>query len=151
MPNFDLSPKAIEALTAYLEGLHGQQNDASREWEFNTNFFLNNRADRRGQLIFRRLACWSCHGEEGRGGIGNPNAAPAEMVPDLRNAANEYPLAELTQLLSARQYPNKLEPNGDAPPFFCPDYGGVLTEFEREDLYEYLVGLAPKKRVFSFR
>lgn len=151
MPNFHLEPEGIEAITAYLEHLNGQENERSREWEFNTNFFLNNRPDRRGELVFRRLACWSCHGEEGRGGIRNPNAAPAELMPDLQNAANKYALDELKSLMSSRRNSEKLEPSGPAPPFFCPDYSGVLGEGELEDLYAYLTKLAPKKQLFKFR
>lgn len=151
MPNFQLQPEAIGALTSYLESLRGQSNRESREWEFNVNFILNNRADRRGELVFRRLACWSCHGEEGRGGIRNPNAGPAEDMPSLQEAANSYTLDELKQLVSTRRNSEKLDPNREAPPFSCPDYSAVLTDDEFEDLYAYLVKLAPKKRVFRFR
>ncbi len=151
MPNLHLPPEGIESLTAYLERLNGQANQASQEWEFNVNFFLNNRTDRRGELVFRRLACWSCHGEEGRGGIRNPNAAPNEVMPDLREAANKYALEELRALVSTRRAPEKKDPNGPAPPFFCPDYGGVLADAEFEDLYAYLGKLAPKKQLFRFR
>lgn len=151
MPNFHLPPEGIEGLTAYLDRLNGQENQQSREWEFNVNFFLNNRANRRGELVFRRVACWSCHGEEGRGGVRNPNAAPAELMPDLRNTTNQYSLDELKQLMSTRRAAEKLDPNGAAPPFFCPDYQGVLTGDEFEDLYAYFVSLAPKKRTFKFK
>lgn len=151
MPNFQLPPNAIEALTSYLESLRGQRNTESQEWEFNVNFVLNNRADRRGELVFRRLACWSCHGEEGRGGIRHPNAAPVENMPPLLEAANNYTLERLKQLMSARRESEKLDPNREAPPFSCPDYSGALTDDEFEDLYAYLVKLAPKKRVFRFR
>ncbi len=151
MPNFELSQDEIEALTAYLERLNGQSNQQSLEWEFNVNFFLNNRSDRRGQLIFRRLACWSCHGEEGVGGIRNPGAAPNEMMPALRQAANVFSLEELQALMSTRQSEERLDPNGEDPPFFCPDYAGVLTDEEFEDLYAYLAKLAPKRRLFRFR
>ena len=151
MPDFDLSAGAIEDLTAYLETLDGQQNPASREWEFNVNFFLNNRADRRGQLIFRRAACWSCHGEEGRGGVSNPNASPTEEIPDLRHAANDFRLEELQQLMTTRRESLTLDPNTEPPPFLCPDYDGVLTDEEFDDLYAYLETLAPKRRLFRFR
>ena len=107
--------------------------------------------DRRGQLIYRRLACWSCHGEEGVGGIRNPGAAPNETMPALRAAANDYTLEELKALMSARQFAERLDPDGEDPPFFCPDYAGVLTDEEFEDLYAYLAKLAPKRRLFRFR
>lgn len=151
MPNFHLPPDGIQDLTAYLEGLNGQQNDASREWEFNVNFFLNNRIDRRGELVFRRLACWSCHNEEGRGGVRNPNAAPDEVMPGLQNATNRYSADELKTSMSTVRYSKKLDPNGADPPFFCPDYARVLSDDEFEELYAYLVSLAPKKQLFKFK
>lgn len=151
MPNFHLPPDGIEHLTAYLERLNGQHNEQSQEWEFNVNFFLNNRANRRGELVFKRLACWSCHGEEGRGGVRNPNAAPAEVMPDLRNATNRYSSDELKSLIAAPRSSQKLDPNGADPPFLCPDYGRVLNDDEYGELYAYLTSLAPKKQLFRFR
>jgi len=151
MPNFDLASASIEALTAFLESLGGQRNQESQEWEFNVNFFLNNATDRRGELVFKRFACWSCHGEEGMGGIRNPNAAPSEEVPDLREAANKYSPDELRELMSSRQYSEELSPEGEAPPFFCPDYGDATSEREFEDLYAYLLKLAPRRPRFRFK
>ena len=151
MPNLHLAPETIEHMSAYLETLDGQRNQESREWEFNVNFFLNNRPDRRGELIFRRLACWSCHGEEGYGGIKNPNQKPNEEMPALRELANDFDLEGMTSWIATRHSAEKLDANGPEPPFFCPDYGGVLEENEVVDLYAYFQKLAPKKRVFSFR
>ncbi len=151
MPNFHLPPGEIGELTAFLETLEGERNQESQEWEFNVNFFLNNRPDRRGELIFKRLACWSCHGEQGVGGIGNPNAAPSEAVPPIRAAANDYDLDELRRLMSSTQSPEPLDPQREPPPFSCPDYGSILNDQEQEDLYAYLVKLAPKKRIFKFK
>ena len=151
MPNFDLGPDGIEALTAHLETLDGQRNRESQEWEFNVNLFLNNRAARRGELVFKRAACWSCHGEDGRGGIRNPNAAPDEQVPSLLEATNTHSLEQLQTRLAERQRPASIDSSAAAAPFFCPDYSGALTDDELADLYAYLVTLAPKKQRFSFR
>ena len=151
MPNFHLLPGEIGELTAFLESLQGERNQASQEWEFNVNFFLNNGPDRRGELIFKRLACWSCHGEQGVGGIGNPNAAPSGEVPPIRAAANDYDLDELKGLMSSTQSPEPLDPQREPPPFSCPDYESALNDQEQEDLYAYLVKLAPKKRIFKFK
>ena len=126
-------------------------NDEQVVAEFNVNFFLNNGPDRRGELIFKRLACWSCHGEQGVGGIDNPNAAPSGEVPPIRAAANDYDLDELKGLMSSTQSPEPLDPQREPPPFSCPDYESVLNDQEQEDLYAYLVKLAPKKRIFKFK
>ncbi len=151
MPNFELSEPEVEALTAHLEQLNGQRNQESREWEFNVNLFLNNRPSRRGELIFKRTACWSCHGEEGFGGIRNPNAAPNEEMPPLRSAANDFTLEELKALLDEPQESASLNAAAAPPPFACPDYTDVLTDREFEDLYAYFTSIAPRQLGFSFR
>ncbi len=144
MPNFRLSPEEIDALTAYLEGLRGQANEDSQSWEFMVNMFLNNKAARRGELVFKRFACWSCHGEEGMGGIRNPNAAPDEAIPPLTRAALDYRMEELKGLLAKRRQPEAKDSGREPPPFFCPGYSGAIADDELKDLYAYLESLAPK-------
>lgn len=152
MPNFHIKDKGIQALTSYLHGLQGQRNAESQEWEFSVNLYLNNKADRRGELVWKRFACWSCHGEDGAGGVRNPNAAPNEEIPPLREAANKYPSEdELRRKLSTRGEQPSLHPDQPAPPFFCPDYGRVIKESELSDLYVYLRSLAPKKSIYRFK
>lgn len=144
MPDFHLSPEQINAVTAYLEGLRGQMNEDSQSWEFMVNMFLNNKAPRRGELVFKRFACWSCHGEDGRGGIRNPNAAPDETIPPLIGAALDYRIEGLKALLARRRQPEARDSGLDPPPFYCPDYSGAIADQEFEDLHAYLGSLAPK-------
>ena len=151
MPNFHLSAREIDALTAYLEGLQGQANEDSQSWEFMINMFLNNKASRRGEFVFKRFACWSCHGEEGRGGIHNPNAAPDETIPPLTRAALDHDLEKLRALLAERQTPGSRSEKADPPPFFCPDYSEAITMDEFEELYAYLESLAPKRSKWKVR
>lgn len=151
MPNFHLDAESIQALTAYLHALQGQGNTDAQEWEFNVNLFLNNKADRRGELVWKRFGCWSCHGDEGAGGVRNANAAPNEDIPPVREAANKYSEEQLRQKLSARGEPQPLDPRQPKPPFFCPDFRRALNETEFSDLYAYLRSLAPKKSTFRFK
>jgi hypothetical protein len=53
--------------------------------------------------------------------------------------------------MSSTQSPDRLDPQGQPPPFSCPDYRGVLNDQEHEDLYAYLLKQAPKKRIFKFK
>jgi cytochrome c2 len=145
MPNFHIPEKGVEALAAYLHTLQGQDNAQSQEWELRTNFFLGNNAKERGELIFRRFACWACHGESGAGGITNPNMAPDELMPALRATANKYTEMELLTRLKQRTEPPALAADKPAPPFFCPDYGNHMDESEFSDLYAYLKSFAPKR------
>lgn len=151
MPNFHIPQKGIEALAAYLQTQRGAANDESQAWEFRTNFFLGNSEKERGELVFKRFACWSCHGESATGGIRNPNMAPDEMMPALKKVTNDYTLAEFGERLKKRIYPESLDSGKSAPPFFCPDYGNYMDQIELEELYAYLQSFAPKKSKWRFK
>ncbi len=151
MPNFHIPEEGVEALAAYLQTQKGQENEDSQEWEFRTNFFLGNTAKERGELVFKRFACWACHGENGGGGVRNPNMAPNEMMPALKKTANDYGEAEFKTLLKRKRYAEALNSNEPAPPFFCPDYGNYMDDSELSDLYAYLKSFAPKKNKWRFK
>lgn len=150
MPNFHIPKKGIEALAAFLHSQQGQKNSDSQEWEFRTNFFLGNNARERGELVFKRFACWACHGENGRGGIRNPNMAPDEIMPSLKQTGIKYTEAELLERLKRKTVPEALDSAEAAPPFFCPDYGNYMEPSEFSDLYAYLKSFAPKKHKWRF-
>lgn len=150
MPNFHIPKKGIEALAAFLHTQQGQANPSSQEWELRSNFFLGNNARERGEFVFKRFACWACHGESGRGGIKNPNMAPDEMMPSLKKTAVKYSEEELLQRLKHKTMPKALDPNKPAPPFFCPDYGNYMDESEFDELYTYLKSFAPKRLKWKF-
>ncbi len=151
MPNFHIPEKGIAALTAYLHTQQGQANSESQQWEFRTNFFLGNTDHKRGELVFKRFACWSCHGEAGGGGVKNPNMAPDELMPALKKTAQNYKKNELLARLKNKTLPKSLDPRQPKPPFFCPDYGNHLDESEFNDLYAYLESFAPKKSKWRFK
>ncbi|MFQ5601841.1 MAG: c-type cytochrome [bacterium] len=150
MPNFHIPEKGIEALAAFLQTQKGQRNEDSQEWEFRTNFFLGNTDKERGELVFKRFACWSCHGEYGSGGIQNPNMAPNEMMPALKKAAAKFTQEALLERLSRKVIAKSLDPSKPAPPFYCPDYGKYMDDSEFSDLYAYLKSFAPKKSKWKF-
>lgn len=151
MPNLNIPADGIDALTAFLHSLQGQRNEESLEWEFRTNFFLGNSDRERGELVFRRFGCWSCHGESGVGGIRNPNMAPDELMPSLRQSTVKYTPEQFLERLRERVYPEALEASGPEPPFFCPDYGKYMEAAEFSDLYAYLKTFAPRQRKFRFK
>jgi len=151
MPNFHIPDKGVEALAAFLQTQRGQANDASQQWEFRTNFFLGNVDKERGELVFKRFGCWSCHGESAVGRVRNPNMAPDEMMPGLKQVGNDYTQEQFVARLKKVWKVKALDATKPAPPFFCPDYGNHMDETELNDLYAYLKSFAPKKSKWKFK
>ncbi len=151
MPNFHIPAKGVEAIAAFLHTQQGQHNKESQEWEFRTNFFLGNIDKERGEHVFKRYGCWSCHGESGGGGVRNPNMAPDEMMPGLKKVGNDYTEEQFVMRLQKKVVPEILNSAETAPPFFCPDYGKHMEASELSDLYAYLKSFAPKKNKWRFK
>ena len=144
MPNLHIPSEAVEHLAAYLHALQGQHNDDARESEFMINMMINNDDERRGELVWKRLACWSCHGEAGEGGVGNPNAQSGhEMIPDLEGARDNYSHEEFLAKVRQGGSVPAADPGVEPLPFACPKYENALNELEGADLYAYVSSFAP--------
>ena len=105
----------------------------------------------RGHLVFKKYGCFQCHGPDAKGGVSNPNAKTAELVPSLIYVADGYNKAELLAFISRgeRVSPRK-NPNGPEPPHFMPKWGGIVTTNELSDLADYLFSLKPKGEKLDF-
>jgi mono/diheme cytochrome c family protein len=105
----------------------------------------------RGHEVFKKYGCFQCHGPDGKGGVSNPNAKTAELVPSLIYVADGYNKAELLAFISRgeRVIPRK-NPNGPEPPHFMPKWGGIVTTNELSDLADYLFSLKPKGEKLDF-
>jgi len=147
MPDFDLAPAAVEALTAFLHTLQGQDNDAGRQWENRISFIINTDARFRGEMVWKRLGCWGCHGENGKGGVENPNALPGhETVPDLRDVRDGYDLRAFFGKITTGSKTPPADPGAEILPYDCPAYPPpALKRQGLEDLYAYVSSLAPPK------
>jgi len=99
----------------------------------------------RGHLVFQKYGCFQCHGQDGKGGVPNPNAKTAELVPSLIFVADGYNRAELTAFISRgeRVIPRK-NPAGPEPPHFMPQWGKIVNTNELNDLADFLFSLKPK-------
>ncbi|MFQ5528433.1 MAG: c-type cytochrome [Thermoanaerobaculia bacterium] len=153
MPDFHIPQKAVESLAAYLHTLQGQDNAAGRQWEFMFSFMVNTSAKVRGEMVWKRLGCWSCHGENGRGGIENPNAAPGhELVPDMKGARDGFDKAAfLAKLTSGTETP-AADPSAAPLPYDCPAYpDNALNQQGLDDLYAYVSSLAPPKSRWTIK
>ncbi len=99
----------------------------------------------RGRLVYARYGCSMCHGAEGKGGVANPNAETAGLVPALTRVADGYTEDELRQLiLRGTATIGKANPTGDRPPLRMPGWRDRMTDGDARDLVAYLMSLAPK-------
>jgi mono/diheme cytochrome c family protein len=105
----------------------------------------------RGQAVFKKYGCFQCHGEDGKGGVSNPNAKTAELVPSLVYVADGYNKDELIAFIrrGERVIP-RMNPSGPEPPHFMPKWEGIVTTNELSDLADFLFSLKPKGEKLDF-
>lgn len=153
MPDFHIPPEAVESLAAYLHSLQGQDNAAGRRWEFMFSFMVNTSAKVRGEMVWKRLGCWSCHGENGKGGVSNPNAAPGhELVPNMRGARDRFDKTEFLGKLTSGTKTPAADPAAALRPYDCPTYPeDALNQQGLDDLYAYISSLAPPKSRWTIK
>ena len=95
--------------------------------------------------------CAHCHGDEGQGGVANPNANPDELVPDLIRVAQGYTNEELKdRILKGQREIPILDPNRPQPPLYMPSWRGRISDAEVDDLVAYLVRLKPSEDESGF-
>ncbi len=90
MPDFSLTPGQIDALTVFLLGITDERPPLSYQYMPTTL----EKAIARGRIYFRHYRCFACHGEEGIGGVINPNYAKI-TVPALDTLAEKLHLDDL--------------------------------------------------------
>jgi mono/diheme cytochrome c family protein len=153
MPDFHIPPEAVRSLAAYLHTLQGQDNAAGRQWEFMFSFMVNTTPMVRGEMVWKRLGCWSCHGENGKGGIQNPNAAPGhETVPDLKSTRDKYDQATFLGKIKSGTKTPAADSKAVPQPYECPAYPEeALNQQGLDDLYAFISSLAPPKSRWSIQ
>jgi cytochrome c553 len=104
----------------------------------------------RGREIFQKIGCYQCHGEDGKGGVRNPNAVGG-LVPALTLVSQGYSDAELkNKIRLGVRVVAKADSNGPTPPLFMPTWGKFLTDRQLDDLVAYLKGLAVGQKTQDF-
>ena len=101
----------------------------------------------RGRVVFERYGCRSCHGEDGRGGLANPNAQGDGKVPSviIDYASEGYSVAELKRLvLNGKPRIDREDPQGPVPPFRMPGWKGQISDQDVDDVVRYLLSLYPR-------
>lgn len=140
MPDFGFTEVSRKNLTAYLSTLRGQGYEGVKPWDSPR---LKGDPSRRGEVLYERAGCASCHGREGEGGFKNNNV-PGGLIPALRETASTYTREELIRKIKAGvPHPQKLDPAGPQPLLAMPSWGQVLTDDEIGALASYLLTFEP--------
>jgi mono/diheme cytochrome c family protein len=143
MPRFGFTEAEARALTDFL--LH--QGDRKMLASIPS---LMSPVDRGGE-VFRKYGCAGCHGQDGKGGVPNPNAKTAEQVPGLIHVADGYTKPELkTFILNGQHEIVALDPSRPPPPLYMPAWGSTIKDAEIDDLVAYLFSLKPKDEKTDF-
>jgi mono/diheme cytochrome c family protein len=143
MPRFGFTEAESRALTDFLVHLRDQQVALSIP-------ALMAPVDR-GREVFRKYGCAGCHGPEGKGGVPNPNAKTAQLVPPVNFVADSYTKPELKKLIvTGRRVIDALDPKRPAPPLYMPAWGSTIKDAEVDDLVAYLFSLKPKGEDLGF-
>jgi len=143
MPRFGFSESEARALTEFLLHLREQKVELILPTLMSPI--------ERGHEVFRKYGCAGCHGQDAKGGVPNPNAKTAQLVPDLIHVADGYTKAELkSRIQKGQREINSLDPKLPAPPLYMPAWGGTISDAEIDSLVEYLFSLKPKGEDVGF-
>ena len=136
MPQFSFTEGEARALTDFLVNL--------REENVALNLPSLMSPVERGREVFRKYGCAGCHGTDAKGGVPNPNAKTAELVPDLIRVAQGYTNEELKdRILKGQREITPLDPKRPPPPLYMPGWRGTISDAEVDDLVAYLDSLKP--------
>ena len=136
MPQFSFTEPEARALTYFLVNL--------REENLISSLPAALTPVERGHGVYRKYGCTACHGEDGKGGVPNPNAKTAELVPDLIHVAEGYTKDELRdRILKGQREIPALDPGRPPPPLYMPAWASTIKDAELDDLVAYLFSLKP--------
>ena len=99
----------------------------------------------RGRLVYERYGCAMCHGQDGKGGVANPNALRDAKVPSVIETADVYTATEVAQLIRfGRPRIDRADDKGVVPPYRMPGWGDRISEPDVNDMVQYLMSLSPR-------
>jgi cbb3-type cytochrome oxidase cytochrome c subunit len=143
MPKFGFTEAEARALTDFLVHLRDQKVALSIP-------SLMGPVER-GREIFRKYGCAGCHGPNGQGGVPNPNAKTAQLVPSLKYVADSYTKEELVKrILNGQHEIPPMDSKRPPPPLYMPAWHGIIKDTELDDLTAYLFSLMPKEEKQEF-
>lgn len=140
MPDFNLNDEARADLVKYLGAQKGQA-WAVKPWETEQAKALS--AVERGQLIFDKAGCITCHAQGGAGGYPNNNVAGG-LIPALKLVSDGYTKEELVTLLKTGRVPIPTDSAAPAPMLQMPSWKDALKPQDMNAVVDYLFSLKPK-------
>ncbi|MBI3299793.1 MAG: cytochrome c [Elusimicrobia bacterium] len=142
MPNFHFADGVRSDLVAYLATLQGQAYlEGARPWD---HADLAGDPVKRGEEIYERVGCVTCHNKRGKGGYPNINAVGGR-IPTLTAVAEGYSKDELVKKISdGVRHPGKADAAGADPLLYMPAWGEKLKKDELEAVADYLISLKPQ-------
>lgn len=143
MPNFHFKDNVRADIVAYLASLQGQGylEGGAKPW---AHAELAGDSVKRGEEIYKRVGCVTCHNKVGKGGYPNLNAVGG-LVPSLSMVADGFSKAELVQkIMEGVAHPAKADEAGAAPLLAMPAWEKKLNKEEVEAIADYLMTLKPK-------
>lgn len=141
MPNFHFSDGVRADLVAYLSTLQGQAylEGGAKPWAA-----IEGDSLKRGEEIYKRVGCTTCHNKAGKGGYPNVNAVGGR-IPTLELVADGFSKEELVKkILEGVAHPAKADPAGPDPLLSMPAWEKKLNKEEIEAVADYLISLKPK-------
>ncbi|MBI2363307.1 MAG: c-type cytochrome [Elusimicrobia bacterium] len=143
MPNFHFQPGVRADLVAYLSTLKGEGYLAAARRPWDAPEFSADPV-KRGEEIYRRTGCISCHNKGGKGGYPNNNVVGG-LVPALVNVSDGFTKEEVVKkVLEGVRHPVKQDPAGPEPLLYMPKWEEKLKKDEVEAVADYLFSLKPK-------
>jgi mono/diheme cytochrome c family protein len=99
----------------------------------------------KGHRVYRRYGCAACHGQDGLGGVRNPNAQ-GDLIPPLNRVKEGFSKTELLAVILKGREPARADPTGPPARFKMNAWGSIMGPLEADSLVEYLLGLMPQDK-----
>lgn len=99
----------------------------------------------KGERVFKRYGCATCHGPGGKGGVKNPNSQGG-LVPPIDKASEGFTEEELKKVILRGRQSVPEDPRGPAPPLHMNNWEALMSDEEADLLVKYLMSLAPKEK-----
>lgn len=141
MPDFNLNAETKADIVAYLSAQKGQA-WGTHPWRTEAAKALP--AAARGELIYNKAGCVTCHAQGGYGGYPNNNVAGG-LIPSLNKVSEGYSKQELHEKIKGGAVPIPVDMKAPAPMLIMPKWGEQLKKDELDAVVEYLFSLTPKK------
>lgn len=149
-PRLDVFPFAIAVWDGGASDRDGAKSLTFWHWVTvgEAHLSVPKKVETKGQIVFSRYGCTTCHGSVGKGGVPNPNSETGPTIPPLTDLMDKFTEKELTDLIRQGVIPNRKDPKGPPPPHRMPVWKGMMDQEELKNLVGYLRTLKsgkPKK------